>query len=144
VRTSRLLQLSLRIRAVVGDSYPLGAIVPSPHGVQTNPTYWPGFPYRELAGIYDVFLPMTYFTWRVRGAQDAGWYSGQNITIIREETGDPAVPIHVIGGISDEATTSETRGFVRIVREHEAVGASYYDFPGTTPEQWEILASVPG
>lgn len=143
LRTSRLLELSERIRAAAGDDYPLGAIVPSPRGVETNPDYWPGFPYAELAATYDVLLPMTYFTWRVSGPRGAHWYSAQNIAIIREETGDRSVPIHVIGGISDEATVAETRGFVRVVRERGVLGASYYGFPGTTPGQWAVLETIP-
>lgn len=142
-RTTRLLDLSSRIRAAAGDSYPLGAIIPSPRGVQTNPTYWPGFPYAELASTYDVFLPMTYFTWRVNGLAGAHWYTTQNIQIIRDQTGDPTVPIHVIGGIANQASTDETAGFVHAVRERGVIGASYYTYPITTDAQWAVLDTVP-
>jgi hypothetical protein len=142
IRTRRLVALSDRIRAAVGPDYPLGAIIPTPLGMKQNPTYWPGFPYRRLQTRYQAFLPMTYFTWRVSGARGAHRYTTGCIDIIRRETGDPAVPIHVIGGISDESTTAEARGFVRAVRERHVIGASYYAFHGTTNALWDVLRGV--
>src|SRR5207244_11943246 len=68
VRTARLLDLSRRLRAAVGPSYALGAIIPSPRGMQLLPKYWPGFPYSDLYRVYDVFLPMAYFIYRAPGA----------------------------------------------------------------------------
>src|SRR5262249_21183521 len=62
LRNTRLLNLSAAIRKAVGSSYALGAIIPSPRGMQLNAAYWPGFPYAQLANVYDVFLPMGYFT----------------------------------------------------------------------------------
>jgi len=66
-RTRRLLSLSARLRAAVGPGYALGAIIPSPRRLQADVLYWPHFPYQRLADVYDVFLPMTYFTFRVTG-----------------------------------------------------------------------------
>jgi hypothetical protein len=139
-RTRRLLSLSTRLRRAVGPDYPLGAIIPSPRGLDYSGTYWPGFPFRALARTYDVFLPMTYFTWRVSGEQGAHWYTAQNIGIIRRRTGDQTVPIHVIGGIG--ASRSETKGFVEAVRERGVIGASYYTFPITPPDDWQPLRAV--
>jgi hypothetical protein len=142
-RTSRLLALSARLRATVGQNYRLGAIIPSPRGMQKHPGYWPDFPYQQLAATYDVFLPMTYFTWRVSDLAGARRYSTMNINITRRETGNPQVPIHIIGGISNQATTPETRGFVEAVRASHVWGASYYGFAGTTQGQWRELRRVP-
>jgi hypothetical protein len=142
-RTRRLLALSARIRREVGTDYPLGAIVASPHRLKVaDPRFWPGFPWRRLAATYDVFLPMTYYTYRVRGARLAAWYTAQNVQIIRQETEGLQVPIHVVGGISFDATGGETRGFVRTVRQRKVLGASYYTFPGITREQWEALGTL--
>jgi hypothetical protein len=49
VRTARMVRLSWRIRERVGSSYPLAAIVPSPYAMELIPTYWPRFPFVELA-----------------------------------------------------------------------------------------------
>ena len=143
VRTRRLLALSERIRREVGTGYPLGAIVASPHRLKVaDPGFWPSFPWRKLAGTYDVFLPMTYYTYRVHGPRLASWYTAQNVNIIREETSGLEVPIHVVGGISFDATGGETRGFVQTVRQREVLGASYYTFPGITREQWQALRKI--
>lgn len=140
VRTRRLLRLSAAIRREAGAEYPLGAIVASPHRlVRTDPYFWPGFPWRRLAELYDVMLPMTYYTYRVRGPHDAAWYTAQNVQIIRKETSGMQVPIHVVGGISFDATGPETQGFVRTVERKHVIGASYYTFPGITLDQWKAL-----
>ena len=140
VRTRRLLRLSEEIRRRAGAEYPLGAIVASPHRlVRTDPYFWPGFPWRRLAELYDVMLPMTYYTYRVRGPADAAWYTAQNVQIIRQETSGMKVPIHVVGGISFDATGPETQGFVRTVEHKHVIGASYYTFPGITLDQWKAL-----
>jgi hypothetical protein len=52
------------------------------------------------------------------------------------------VPIHVVGGISFDATGLETQGFVRTVQNKHVIGASYYTFPGITPDQWKALRAL--
>src|SRR5207244_3761503 len=96
-RIQHLLALSARIRAAVGPSFPLGAIIPSPRGLIRVPTYWPGFPYKALPAYYDVVLPMSYYTFHTNGPWAAHRYISDNIRIVRERTGDPTIPIHVIG-----------------------------------------------
>ena len=142
-RTTRLLRLSRRINRSVGPNYPLGAIIPSPRGMEKNPDYWPGFPYKRLAGIYDVFLPMTYYTWRVKTARGSHDYTAKNIHIVRRETGIRNVPIHVIGGIANESSGRHTRSFVRAVRENGIIGASFYTFFITDFADWRQLRHVP-
>ena len=139
-RTRRLLAYSARLRRAVGPDYPLGAIIPSPINLEARPSYWPSFPYRELAQTYDVIMPMTYFTYRVRGRLGAKHYTARNIGIVRQRTGDRRVPIHVIGGIG--ATPAETHGFVTAIRERRPIGASYYTFPVTPTADWTPLRAV--
>ena len=143
VRTRRLLRLSAAIRRAAGTDYPLGAIVASPHRlVRTDPYFWPGFPWRRLAETYDVMLPMTYYTYQAGGPRGAAWYTAQNVQIIRQETSGMKVPIHVVGGISFDATGAETQGFVRTVENKHVIGASYYTFPGITLDQWKALRAL--
>ncbi|HEX2025396.1 MAG TPA: hypothetical protein VHH92_03270 [Actinomycetota bacterium] len=141
-RTRRLLTLSRRIRARVGPDYALGAIIPSPYRMQRGKT-WPGFPYAQLADIYDVFLPMSYYTFHVGGEAPAHDEVAASIPIIRSKTGDPSVPIHVIGGIADASSGAETRGFVRAAREHGVLGASLYNWSLTRVHDWTELRPVP-
>jgi hypothetical protein len=143
-RTARLLHLSNRLRNEGGATYPLGAIIPSPRRIDlTDPHYWPGFPYAELAAIYDAVLPMTYYTYRVSGGIGAHWYVSSVIDLIRGDVGNDQVPIHVIGGIANASSGAETRGFVHAVREHGVIGASFYTYPTTDAADWKELRTIP-
>lgn len=140
LRTQRLLQLSARLRRAVGRRYPLGAIIPSPVGIRRHPRYWPRFPYRQLAGLYDALLPMAYSTDRlVRGIRATRGYDAADIAIIRSRTGDPHVPIHLIGGIADRMGPRETAGFMRAVADCGPLGYSLYEFQLTSGAAWKAL-----
>jgi hypothetical protein len=141
LRNARLLDLSRRLRAAVGASYALGAIIPSPRGMQLLPHYWPGFPYSDLYRIYDVFLPMAYFSYRAHGTAPVARYVQRSVGIIRARTGDPDVAIHVIGGISQRTGPAEARGFVRAVHGCRTLGFSLYDFAGTSATAWRTLTA---
>jgi hypothetical protein len=142
LRTSRLVKLSEAIRSAAGLSYPLGAIIPSPRGMQLLPTYWPRFPYADLADWFDVILPMGYFTYRTHSLGGAYDYTVRNIAIVRRATGDPLVPIHAIGGVADASTSAQVRGFVRATRACGVIGASMYDYGTTSAAQWMTLKPV--
>ena len=109
--------------------------------MQLLPHYWPGFPYSELWRVYDVFLPMAYFSYRAHGAAAVARYVQRSVGIIRARTGDPDVPIHVIGGVSDRTGPAEARGFMRAIRSTQPLGFSLYDFFGTRPQAWRALSS---
>jgi hypothetical protein len=141
-RSKRLLALSRQIRARVGPNYPLGAIIPSPYRMERGKS-WAGFPYSQLAAIYDVFLPMSYFTFHVEGEQRAHDEVAASVPIIRERIGDPTIPIHVIGGIADRASGPEVRGFVHASREHGVIGASLYNWSLTREHHWAELRRIP-
>lgn len=134
-RNERTRRLSQSIRDAVGDEYPLAAIVPDPVGS----LYWTEFPYEALAGIYDAFLPMSYFTFRVDGAREVRRYIRANVAAVRERTGLPEAPVHPIGGLADVARLPEVRAYVRAVFDESGLGGSLYDFPITRLEQWEPL-----
>jgi len=140
LRNSRLLSLSARLRAAVGRRYALGAIVPSAVGMRRHPRYWPRFPYRGLARDYDVFLPMAYATDAgVRGSAATRAYNAADIAAIRSHTGEPQVPIHLIGGLADAMGPRETAGFMRAVADCSPVGYSLYEFPLTGSAAWRAL-----
>ena len=141
-RNSRLRTLSKRIRAAVGPTYPLGACIPSPAGMAMHTGYWPRFPYKTLAGIYDVFVPMGYYTYHGDGYANAYRDTRDNIRIIREQTGRPGVPIHVIAGDAAKSSGSETTAYVRALRENGALGGSLYDWATTNDASWRALRSV--
>jgi hypothetical protein len=144
LRTRRLLQLSARLRAAVGHRYALGAIIPSPIGIRRHPTYWPRFPYRSLAGYYDVFLPMAYATDRhIHGVTPTRAYDATDVAIIRRRTGKPHVPIHLIGGLANAMGPKETAGFMRAVADCSPLGYSLYAFSVTRQATWKALQVRP-
>ena len=144
LRTARLLELSARLRSAVGPRYRLGAIIPSPVGIRRHPAYWPRFPYRQLSRLYDVFLPMAYSTDRhLRGIRATRAYDTADIAIIRSRTGNPQVPIHLIGGIANRMGPEEAVGFMRAVADCAPIGYGLYDFPLTSRTSWRALAARP-
>ena len=142
-RTARLLALSRSLRDAAGPGYPLGAIIPSPRGMELRPSYWPGFPFRQLAGIYDVFVPMAYYTYHVHGEEAVRNDVVRAIALIRQQTGDSGIPIHVIGGVADQSKRGDVRGFMRAVADCEPIGFSLYDYFATKPAAWKLLAAPP-
>jgi hypothetical protein len=144
LRSRRLLGLSARLRAAVGRGYALGAIIPSPVGMRRHPAYWPSFPYRPLARLYDVFLPMAYATDAgIRGLQATRAYNAADIAIIRHRTGKPHVPIHLIGGLANAMGAGETAGFMHAVADCGPLGYSLYAFSVTRQATWKELARPP-
>ncbi len=66
LRNARLIELSGWARGLVGTRA-LGAIVYPPVQLEVvNPTLWPTFPWEDLASVYDVWMPMSYWTFRSR------------------------------------------------------------------------------
>jgi hypothetical protein len=141
-RNSRLLDLSGRTRGLVGPEYPLGAIIPSPWAISTKSGYWPGFPYESLAKTYDVFVPMSYYTYHGSGGPAAYADTMANVRILREQPGCAKTPIHLIGGVAENSSDTEVREFVRAARETQVYGASLYSWPATTDAHWTQLAAV--
>ncbi len=141
-RNRALMALSRQIRAAVGPAYPLGAIIPSPVGLSRKGSYWGTFPYTDLAPIYDVFVPMGYYTYHGKGAALSYSDTVGNARILRSKPGCSAVPIHMIGGIAEKSSTAEVQAFVRGTQESGCIGASLYSWPGTKAGAWSALAGV--
>jgi len=142
LRNRRLLTLSSQIRDAVGAAYTLGAIIPSPRGMQLVKGYWENFPYADLGLTYDVFLPMGYFSYRPTDLGGAYGYTVRNVALIRRGTGDPQVAIHAIGGVGDNVNAAQVGAFVRAARDCGVTGASLYDFTTTATGGWKHLRTV--
>jgi hypothetical protein len=111
-------------------------------GLSRKGSYWSRFPYSELAGIYDVFLPMGYYTYHGKGAKLAYADTVGNVRIIRSQPGCSATPIHLIGGESEKSSAAEVKAFVRGTQETGCIGASLYGWAGTKTAAWHELAAV--
>ncbi len=140
-RNTALVKLVKRARAVVDDR-PLGGIVLEPVLLEdVNTEYWPDFPWKKVAGSFDVWLPMTYWTNRdsSSGFRDGFVYANENIRRVRKRVGDPDAAVHPIGGIANQASTADYIGFVRAARRRDAIGWSVYDYNTTTSGSWPWL-----
>jgi len=142
-RNVRLLQLSAALRAALPDRV-IGAITPSAVHLQVvNPDYWPDFPWADIAKIYDVILPMTYWSIRLPEWRDGNRYVGENIDRIRAATGNPDLPLHIVGGIADKATVEQVQGMLQAIDARDGViGGSLYDWATSSPEQWAALSAL--
>lgn len=140
-RVRNLIDLSAWIRRAVGPDYVLGAIIPSPLGMLRVPEYWPGFPWDRLADSYDVVLPMSYFTFRHDDAEATYDYMVQNVSLARAGVGR-RMPVHVIGGLTEDMSTAETEAFLRAVVQAGPFGASLYEFGGSRSVHWAALARI--
>jgi hypothetical protein len=140
-RNRRLVELSERLDEAVGDQ-PVGAIVLPPVQLEVvNTTLWPDFPYRELAGSYDVWLPMAYWTFRTEasGYRDAYRYTEESVRRLRANLLDDDARVHPIGGIGDLTTELDLVGFLRAVEAQRTVGGSVYDARTMSLGSWRVL-----
>ena len=63
-----------------------------------------------------------------------------SVRIIRDETGDATVPIHLIGGIAGVISTGDAATFVQTAESCDVEGLSLYDYRGTKSSVWPVLA----
>ena len=145
-RSVRLIELSRRLRAAMGSAA-VSAIPLPPVLIETiNPRYWPGFPWRELAPLYDVWMPMSYWTFRTKssGYRDAYRYTAENVQRTRANLGLPNAVVHPAGGTDNKSNDDDYRGFVRACVDTGSVGGSIYDWRTTPMGSYAILRGVPG
>ena len=141
LRDENLRRLSKRLRASVGPTYELGAIIPSPIGLSLSPRFWPDFPYRTAGRFYDVVLPMSYSTYRVHGAAATYQYTADNIAFLRDQLGAD-VSLHVIGGNAGASGRRETRAFVQACNDAGVTGASMWHYTAYGDEDWQEMRNL--
>jgi len=125
-----IIEYSRQLRAAAGGRV-LGAIVVDAKNNTRAPVKWAGFPWPEIGQIYDVVMPMAY--WSVtKGANcaleyDVGAYMREVVSRTKELMGVNK-PLHLIGGIGNCMTAAETTGFVNALLDMGVMGGSIYDF----------------
>ena len=141
-RTRRLMVLSQALDDALG-ARTIAAITQSPVVMQVvNPSFWPGFPWPELAQAYDVIIPMSYWSVRKADLKNGERVSLEDIDRIRASTGQADIPISVAGGIADGITLDDVAGMIRAVQSRGALGASLYDWNTSQPAQWDLLRAL--
>lgn len=134
-RNDALIALSTGLRATSGGDA-LGAIVLPPVLTEVvNENYWPDFPWLELRSSYDVWLPMSYWTFRLTssGYHDGYTYNDESTRRLRNNLSDASAVVHGIGGIGDEITPEEIGRFAQSLADDGAIGGSIYDWNSMTP-----------
>ena len=136
-RSRRLIALSQALRGWAGPDFPLAAIVLPPLQLDLRGDWWPNFPFAELRSSYDVYIPMSYSSFRGTDKRTTYRWNVGNVVEMRNRTGDPALPVHLAGGIADNFP--EVGTFVRAVRDSNSIGGGLYDLHTTHPQAWPIL-----
>jgi hypothetical protein len=142
LRSRRAVALTKRVRAA-DPEMPLAIIPFNPRGLERHPHTWPGFPYAQLAATSDAFAPMVYTSGSVRGFDATYGYVTRALRLLRTETQNPDVPIHVIGGIANGLGPEELAGFsAAIADDGDTIGVSLYDWTTTRPSEWPVLDAL--
>jgi hypothetical protein len=144
VRSARMVDLSRAVRAALPDRALSGIVLPPVDTDVVNLKYWPGFPWQQIRGLFDVWQPMGYWTNRTAssGYRDAERYTRENVERLRAHLGDPGAAVHPIGGIMDKATPSDVTGYLKAVRETGSVGASLYNWSTQKPDTYALMRAA--
>ena len=149
-RNRRLVFFSAELRRLL-PGRAIGATVLPPVNTEL-PTHklWPTFPYGQITPFFDVWQLMNYWTDLsvASGWRDSYKYTLENMARLRQRTGRPDLPIHLIGGVGDRTNTYDIGVFVRAAVEAGAIGVSTYDW-GVTPRdsyayQWALRYTPAG
>jgi hypothetical protein len=142
-RNQRLVDLSTELRAVSGGDT-LGAIVLPPVLTEVvNEQFWPDFPWTQLRPLYDVWLPMSYWTFRKAssGYKDGYTYNDESTRRLRADLDEPTALVHAVGGIGDLVTEDDLQRFAQSLADDGAIGGSIYDWNSMTPATRAALQS---
>ena len=140
-RTARTLDLLTRLRAEAGTT-PVAAITYPPRAFERHLSWWPGFPWTEIARRVDAFVPMLYTGGGFRGYDATYGYVARSLRLLRNAIGD-TIPVHAAGGVANRMNAEELRAFDDAVLDDGTVtGWSLYDLQTTTPAGWAAMARL--
>ncbi len=134
------------VREAVGPHVLLIATIEDPYLERLDETK---FPYREIARDADVLQTMTY--WRMMGPWDTPQKARDAVAgsfALTRRLAGRDVPIDVgaqTGVLSKRGAPpgDELTAAVAAARAAGAIGVTFYDLPGTGPEQWGAIAGAP-
>jgi hypothetical protein len=140
-RTARVLDLLTRLRAEAGDM-PVAAITYPPRAFERHLSWWPGFPWAEIARRVDAVVPMLYTGGGFKGYDATYGYVARSLRLLRVAVGD-RVAVHAAGGVANRMTADELRAFNdAVLDDGTATGWSLYDLQTTTPAGWAAMARL--
>jgi hypothetical protein len=140
-RTARALDLLTRLRAEAG-TMPVAAITYPPRAFERHSSWWPGFPWAEIARRVDAVVPMLYTGGGFKGYDATYGYVARSLRLLRVAVGD-RVAVHAAGGVANRMTAEELRAFTdAVLDDGTATGWSLYDLQTMTPAGWAAMARL--
>jgi len=140
-RTARVLDLLSRLRAEAGG-VPVAAITYPPRAFERHLSWWPGFPWAEIARRVDAVVPMLYTGGGFNGYDATYGYVARSLRLLRAAVGERVV-VHAAGGVANRMTAEELRAFTdAVLDDGTATGWSLYDLQTTTPAGWAAMARL--
>jgi hypothetical protein len=140
-RTARVLDLLTRLRSE-GGSTPVAAITYPPRAFERHLSWWPAFPWAQIAAQVDAFVPMLYTGGGFKGYDATYGYVARSLRLLRAAVG-PDVVVHAAGGVANRMTADELRAFDdAVLDDGTATGWSLYDLQTTTPAGWAAMARL--
>ena len=140
-RTARVVDLLTRLGAEAGST-PVAAITYPPRAFERHLTWWPGFPWTQIAAQVDAFVPMLYTGGGFKGYDATYGYVARSLRLLRAAVG-PDIAVHAAGGVANRMTADELRAFDdAVLDDGTATGWSLYDLQTTTPVGWATMARL--
>jgi hypothetical protein len=136
-----VLDLLARLRAEAGST-PVAAITYPPRALERHLSWWPGFPWAEIAARVDAFVPMLYTGGGFKGYDATYGYVARSLRLLRGAVGD-TVPVHAAGGVANRMNAEELKAFTDAVGDNgPVIGWSLYDLQTTTPAGWAAMSRL--
>ena len=138
-RNKLTVDYSKTLRHAAGKTYPLAAIVIPPSWLERSPERWPDFPWKQVGSSYDLVMPMEYWTAIGKDPKTAYDLTKTDTEKTRTLTGRP---VHIIGGLGQDADAKQTASYVKAVKASGSLGGGLYDFRTTRSDVWEELRKL--
>jgi hypothetical protein len=140
-RTARMLQLLGALRTESG-AMPVAAITYPPRAFERHLSWWPGFPWTQIAAQVDALVPMLYTGGGFKGYDATYGYVARSLRLLRNAVGT-SIPVHAAGGVANRMSSEELKAFTdAVLDDGTATGWSLYDLQTSTPAGWAAMARL--
>lgn len=140
-RTARMLDLLDRLRDEAGST-PVAAITYPPRAFERHLSWWPGFPWSEIAARVDAIVPMLYTGGGFKGYDATYGYVARSLRLLRVAVGDD-IAVHAAGGVANRMTKEELKAFDdAVLDDGTSTGWSLYDLQTMTPAAWAAMGRL--
>jgi hypothetical protein len=140
-RTARMLSLLATLRSE-GGSMPVAAITYPPRAFERHLSWWPSFPWTQIAAQVDALVPMLYTGGGFKGYDATYGYVARSLRVLRAAVGT-GVPVHAAGGVANRMSAEELKAFTDAVLDDGTVtGWSLYDLQTSTSAAWAAMARL--